>query len=118
MRALILFAGASLALTGCGKNDQSGAANNVGADLTAEKIVANDVTAIDAVTGDAANMAADMNYEALDNIDGNATGNAAGNATANAAGKSSARPRRSVSRPASAPPAANGAGDAPVNSAD
>jgi len=60
MRALILFAGATLALTGCGKNDQSGAANNVGADLTAEKIVANDVTAIDAVTGDAANMAADV----------------------------------------------------------
>ncbi len=30
--------------------------------LSAENIVSNDVTAIDAVTGDAANMAADINY--------------------------------------------------------
>lgn len=118
MRALILFAGASLALTGCGKNDQSGATNNVGADLTAEKIVANDVTAIDAVTGDAANMAADMNYEALDNFAGNASGNASANAAGNAAAKSSPRPRRGSSRPASAAPAANSAAEAPLNSAD
>jgi hypothetical protein len=36
--------------------------------LTAESIVSNDVTAIDAVTGDAANMAADvdMNFGNLD----------------------------------------------------
>ena len=107
MRALILFAGATLALTGCGKNDQSGAANNVGADLTAEKIVANDVTAIDAVTGDAANMAADMNYEALDNVADNATGNSTGN--------SSDKPRRSSSRPATTAPAGN---TAETNSAD
>lgn len=107
MRALIFFAGASLALTGCGKNDQSGAANNVGEGLTAEKIVANDVTAIDAVTGDAANMAADMNYEALDNVAGNATGNATSNATG--------KPRRSASRPAAAAPAANAT---ETNSAD
>ena len=107
MRALILFAGATLALTGCGKNDQSGAANNVGADLTAEKIVANDVTAIDAVTGDAANMAADMNYEALDNVADNATGNSTGN--------SSDKPRRSSSRPATTASAGN---TAETNSAD
>ena len=36
---------------------------NVDENLTAENIVSNDVTAIDAVTGDAANMAADVNYE-------------------------------------------------------
>ena len=35
---------------------------NVDENLTAENIVSNDVTAIDAVTGDAANMAADVNY--------------------------------------------------------
>ncbi|MES2120249.1 MAG: hypothetical protein V4513_06680 [Pseudomonadota bacterium] len=107
MRALILFAGATLVLTGCGKNDQSGATNNVGADLTAEKIVANDVTAIDAVTADAANMAADMNYEALDNVADNATGNS----TANPGDK----PRRSSSRPARTAPAANATD---TNSAD
>ena len=41
---------------------------NAGESLTAESIVSNDVTAIDAVTGDAANMAADvdLNYGNLE----------------------------------------------------
>jgi hypothetical protein len=41
---------------------------NTEENLTAENIVSNDVTAIDAVTGDAANMAADvdMNYGNID----------------------------------------------------
>ena len=72
MRALLLIAGATLALAGCGKNDQSGATQNAGDDLTAANIVSNDVTAIDAVTGDAANMAADvdMNFGGVDlNVD-------------------------------------------------
>ena len=60
MRALILIAAAVLALAACGKNDQAGSNANVDDDLTAENIVSNDVTAIDAVTGDAANMAADV----------------------------------------------------------
>jgi hypothetical protein len=67
MRVLILFAGASLALTACGKNDQADTSQNAGDNLTADKIVANDVTAIDAVTGDASNMAADVDYNAEDN---------------------------------------------------
>jgi hypothetical protein len=62
MRLLILAAGASLALAACGNNDQSDKTTNVDENLTAENIVSNDVTAIDAVTGDAANMAADVNY--------------------------------------------------------
>jgi len=72
MRALLLIAGAMLALASCGKNDQSGATQNAGDDLTAANIVSNDVTAIDAVTGDAANMAADvdMNFGGADlNVD-------------------------------------------------
>jgi hypothetical protein len=62
MRALILVAGASLCLAACG--DQGGADNaaNANADLAAEAIFANDTTAIDAATGDAANMAADVDY--------------------------------------------------------
>ena len=56
MRALILIAGA-LALAACGKNDQTDNTMNIDENLTAENIVSNDVTAIDAVTGDAANMA-------------------------------------------------------------
>jgi hypothetical protein len=67
MRALPLIA-ATLVLAACGKNDQSGIAQNADDGLTAESIVSNDVTAIDAVTGDAANMAADvdMNFGNLD----------------------------------------------------
>jgi len=68
MRALLLIACATLALAGCGKNDQSGETQNAGDDLTAANIVSNDVTAIDAVTGDAANMAADVdrNFGSVD----------------------------------------------------
>jgi hypothetical protein len=62
MRLLILAAGASLALTACGRNGPSDTTTNADENLTAENIVSNDVTAIDAVTGDAANMAADVNY--------------------------------------------------------
>ncbi len=62
MRAFILVAGAALALAACRGNNQSESSTNVGGDLTAENIVSNDVTAIDAVTGDASNMAADVNY--------------------------------------------------------
>ena len=68
MRVLILIGGAALALAACGKGSQVDNTANVDASLTAENIVSNDVTAIDAVTGDAANMAADvdMNYGNLD----------------------------------------------------
>src|SRR2546430_1298030 len=67
MRSTFLLA-AILALAACGKNNQSGAEQNAGDGLTAENIVSNDVTAIDAVTGDAANMAADvdMNFRGLE----------------------------------------------------
>ena len=68
MRALILIAGAALGLAACGNNDNKDNNLNVDENLTAESIVSNDVTAIDAVTGDAANMAADVdtNYGDLD----------------------------------------------------
>ena len=74
MRALILIGALALPLAACSNNDQRDNTANVDENLTAENIVSNDVTAIDAVTGDAANMAADvdMNYG---NIDENGTGN-------------------------------------------
>ena len=62
MRAVILVAAAALGLAACGKNDQAENTTNVDETLTADNIVSNDVTAIDAVTGDAANMAADVNF--------------------------------------------------------
>ena len=63
-----LFLTAALLLAACGKNDQTDNSVNIGDNLTAESIVSNDITAIDAVTGDAANMAADvdMNFGNLD----------------------------------------------------
>ena len=60
MRALILATAAALLVSGCRNSDQGNTAQNIDDSLTADSIVANDVTAIDAVTGDAANMAADV----------------------------------------------------------
>ena len=77
MRALIIFAGVlalGLPLAACKNNDQTDNSQNVDENLTAENIVSNDVTAIDAVTGDAANMAADSDVNDLGNVS-NSTGN-------------------------------------------
>lgn len=103
MRALIIFAGA-LALAACGNNDQSDNTQNVDENLTAENIVSNDVTAIDAVTGDAANMAAESDVNDLGNV-GNAD-----NSVSNANAFPKAKPETvtpkgssSTSRPAPSP---------------
>jgi hypothetical protein len=92
MRAIIVVTGAALALTACGSNGQAGNTTNVNEGLTAENIVSNDVTAIDAVTGDAANMAADMDVGFTNEMDNN---------LANAA-----TPARPASRPAAKPESA------------
>jgi hypothetical protein len=68
MRAFIVIAAATVALAACNKGAQTEAAQNGDETMTAGSIVSNDVTAIDAVTGDAANMAADvdMNFGGLE----------------------------------------------------
>ena len=73
MRLPLLAAAAALTLAAaaCKNNDQHDNTINVDENLTAENIVSNDVTAIDAVTGDAANMAADVNYMDVGNDVGN-----------------------------------------------
>jgi uncharacterized lipoprotein len=76
MRLLILVAGSALILAGCGNKGQADNTLNVDENLAAENIVSNDVTAIDAVTGDASNMAADVNYAEPTN-----TGENVGNAS-------------------------------------
>ena len=58
MRALIVVTFAALSLVACRNNDQADNTTNVDENLSTENIVSNDVTAIDAVTGDAANMIA------------------------------------------------------------
>lgn len=84
MRPLILIAGAlalALPLGACKNNDQTDNTSNVDENLTAENIVSNDVTAIDAVTGDAANMAAESDVNDLGNI-GNGDNSVVGNTNA------------------------------------
>ena len=77
MRALLLITGAALALVSCGRNSRNDDNQVAGENLTAESIVSNDVTAIDAVTGDAANMAADvdMNFGNLNEVGGSTPAN-------------------------------------------
>jgi hypothetical protein len=98
MRALIIIAGAALALGACGNNDQTDNTQNIDENLTAEDIVSNDVTAIDAVTGDAANMAADSEINDI----GNAP-TETGNASAFSKPKPQTVTPSSPSKPAPAP---------------
>ena len=94
MRALILATAAALLVSGCRNSDQANTAQNIDDSLTADSIVANDVTAIDAVTGDAANMAADVDIAFTnDMLDG---------------GNSSSKPSASKAKPASKPSAPSG----------
>ena len=58
MRRLILAA-SLLALAACNRNEQSPETTGIDQNITAEAIGGNDLTAIDAATNDAANMAAD-----------------------------------------------------------
>jgi hypothetical protein len=101
MRALILITGAALTLAACGNNDQRDNTANVDENLTAENIVSNDVTAIDAVTGDASNMAADVNYM---NAEDNSVSPLTSNSTAP---KPKSKPKAVAPAPATTPPAGN-----------
>ena len=77
MRALILVAVSALAVSACSKSGSVENTTNIDQVLAAQNISANDTTAIDAATGDDANMAADVQFttnESLDVTD-NATGN-------------------------------------------
>ena len=112
MRALILISAAALSLAACKNNDATDNTQNIDENLTAENIVSNDVTAIDAVTGDAANMAADEDMNALDTSLSN-TGNMA------VTGKPAPQ-RPKTTPPSTAAPTANEASPspAPTNSAE
>jgi uncharacterized protein YcfL len=76
MRALILVAGAALALSACSSNEAANNTMNVDENLMAENVTANDTTAIDATTNADANMAADANMTMnadTNAVDANAT---------------------------------------------
>jgi hypothetical protein len=112
MRPLILIAGTlalALPLAACGNNDQTDNTQNVDENLTAENIVSNDVTAIDAVTGDAANIAAESDINDIGNVS-----SGGGNATAFPRAKPQTLSSSSGQRPGKAPPnsVANSLGNA------
>ncbi len=62
MRLFPLIIASALALGACRNSGQADNAANQDESLTAANIVANDVTAIDAVTAQAANIADDVDY--------------------------------------------------------
>lgn len=69
MRLVPLIIAASLALAGCGKEQATGNTSALDQAVTAEDFETNDVTAIDAATGAAANMAADVDFNMIGNED-------------------------------------------------
>jgi hypothetical protein len=112
MRSLALIAISALALAACNKDGQADANRNAGAVLTANDIVANDITAIDAVTADAANMADDINYaDALTDLSND--GNLSSATDSNPSGsdrpraRSAPAPRPATPRPGAAETTAN-----------
>lgn len=120
MRLLILTAGIALSLSACGKHDQREAATNADEGMTAENIVTNDVTAIDAVTADAANMAADVNYMMpVDNGPDNALNPTNDSANAAAPASRKARPKSpSASAPGRDTPSGNAVANTSANGAE
>ena len=79
MRELIIIAAAAATLSGCG--DEPSAEERAAAErnVTSEVVQTNDTTAIDAATGEAANMAADVPFiPGIENeVEGNGTAPAA-----------------------------------------
>jgi len=107
MRAIALAAAAALALSACGRNNQTDANQAGDEGLTADSIVSNDVTAIDAVTGDAANMAADVNYQDFGNSTGDTGGSRPGATPSRPSSTANSAKPRQPDEPAAAPPVAN-----------
>ena len=118
MRLLILLAGPALVLAACGDNGQADNTINADDGLSAESFSSNDITAIDAVTGDASNMAADVDYvsELNDLGDGNGGSD---EPSAPAKGSTPRRPANdaATANTAAPEPAANATAAAPANNA-
>jgi hypothetical protein len=95
LRSLSLISLVALGLAACGGGDEQ-ANNTVNIDqaVLSDDLAANDVTAIDAVTGDAANMAADVDINFTnDMLESSGNG-------ADRADSAKPRPRRSSPAPA------------------
>jgi hypothetical protein len=101
MRLMVLVVAIALPLAACDKSGEDEGAGG-GSEISAEAISSNDITAIDAVTGEAANIAADTV------IDANLIADANGSGNASADGQRPRRPGRSA-------PSGGGAAPAPAN---
>ena len=66
MRALILVAGAALAVSACSSKDAATNTMNVDTNMTTETVTTNDTTAVDASGNMGGNMAADSNMSMND----------------------------------------------------
>ena len=115
MRFFIVVTLAALGLAGCGSDEQANNTVNIDQAVMSDDLNANDVTAIDAVTADAANIAADVDInftnDMLDSPGSNAANSTKG-------GSASPRPRTSAPRPAadnSTAPAAEPAANTTAN---
>jgi hypothetical protein len=94
MRRLVLVLALAAPLAACGKSDDQEGPTG-GPAVTAETIATNDVTAIDAVTGQAANIAADVVLDAnlLAEANGSANASASDRARRPSGAPAPARPR-------------------------
>jgi hypothetical protein len=109
MRLSLILLLAVTMLAACGKEEAKKDAG-VGSGLSAEAISGNDVTAIDAVTGDAANMAADvdLNEDMANALENAAEGERTASRPSRPAAKKSASPApAAASAPADDTAAAN-----------
>ena len=115
---LTILAAVTLALAACGNNDESDNTQNVDENLAAESIVANDVTAIDAVTADAANMAGDVDINFTEQQQFSNGSSSAGQGSAAKSPKASSTAPRSKPPVASTAPASSPATNATANATE
>ena len=101
-RLILVAAATALSLCSCGKKADSELNANADTGLTADAIGSNDVTAIDAVTGEAANMAADVAFAPANNATVGNGSSASGDS--NSAAPSKPRPSRPTTSDEAAPP--------------
>ena len=97
MRELILLGAAAIALSGCGGEQSAEERAAAERNVTSEVVQTNDTTAIDAATGEAAEMAADVPQ--IPGLENEVTGNEAEPAAATGTRRPASTPR---SRPAEA----------------
>ena len=112
MRALVPNMVSALGLAGCGGEEQANNTVNVDQAVMSNDLAANDVTAIDAVTADAADMAADVDINFTNEMPADSATNGARAETPRSRPATAAprpRPQEVAPAPAAEPATANAA---------